>query len=151
MIAVYPLAFKGRCGTKRVTGNSHNCGRSSLYVNDSFDLSLGPLNTNHLPDQSSQLTPDLHFNCTSHTLPSWRQLKAPSPGARKSREYEWNWIQQRCSLIYVQSALVTYVTAGFPTAEETPDIMLAMEAGGAGTMPLLTNSACRYSCTPLQT
>lgn len=35
-------------------------------------------------------------------------------------------------LICVQSALVTYVTAGFPTAEETPDIMMAMEAGGAG-------------------
>jgi tryptophan synthase len=31
-----------------------------------------------------------------------------------------------------RSALVTYVTAGYPTAEETPDIMLAMEAGGAG-------------------
>lgn len=29
-------------------------------------------------------------------------------------------------------ALVTYVTAGFPTAAETPDIMLAMQAGGAG-------------------
>ncbi|KAF4232155.1 hypothetical protein CNMCM6805_010104 [Aspergillus fumigatiaffinis] len=28
-------------------------------------------------------------------------------------------------------ALVTYVTAGFPTAEETPDIMLGMQAGGA--------------------
>jgi tryptophan synthase len=35
-------------------------------------------------------------------------------------------------LTYGQSALVTYVTAGFPTPEETPDIMLAMEAGGAG-------------------
>jgi tryptophan synthase len=34
-----------------------------------------------------------------------------------------------------RSALVTYVTAGYPTAEETPDILLAMEAGGAG-MPL---------------
>lgn len=31
-----------------------------------------------------------------------------------------------------QSALITYVTAGFPTAQETPDIMMAMEAGGAG-------------------
>ena len=29
-------------------------------------------------------------------------------------------------------ALVTYVTAGFPTANETVDIMLGMEAGGAG-------------------
>jgi len=32
-----------------------------------------------------------------------------------------------------RSALVTYVTAGYPTAQETPDIMLGMEAGGAGT------------------
>jgi tryptophan synthase len=31
-----------------------------------------------------------------------------------------------------RSALVTYVTAGYPTAEETPDIMLGMQAGGAG-------------------
>lgn len=31
-----------------------------------------------------------------------------------------------------RSALVTYVTVGYPTAEETPDIMLGMEAGGAG-------------------
>ena len=31
-----------------------------------------------------------------------------------------------------RSALVTYVTAGFPTADETVDILLAMEAGGAG-------------------
>jgi tryptophan synthase len=29
-------------------------------------------------------------------------------------------------------ALVTYVMAGFPTAEATPDIMLAMQAGGVG-------------------
>lgn len=29
-------------------------------------------------------------------------------------------------------ALVTYVTAGFPTAEETPEIMLGMQAGGVG-------------------
>jgi tryptophan synthase len=33
-----------------------------------------------------------------------------------------------------QSALVTYVTAGYPTAQATPDIMLGMEAGGAGTL-----------------
>jgi len=31
-----------------------------------------------------------------------------------------------------RSALITYVTAGYPTAQETPDIMLGMEAGGAG-------------------
>ena len=29
-------------------------------------------------------------------------------------------------------ALVTYVTAGFPTAKETVEILLGMEAGGAG-------------------
>ena len=31
-----------------------------------------------------------------------------------------------------RSALVTYVTAGFPTQEETVDILLAMEDGGSG-------------------
>ncbi|KAL6705554.1 anthranilate synthase / indole-3-glycerol phosphate synthase [Coniothyrium glycines] len=35
-----------------------------------------------------------------------------------------------------RSALVTYVTAGFPTAEETPDILLGMEAGGADIIEL---------------
>ena len=35
-----------------------------------------------------------------------------------------------------RSALVTYVTAGYPTAEETVDILLSMEAGGAGTVSL---------------
>ena len=30
-------------------------------------------------------------------------------------------------------ALITYVTAGFPTVTDTPSIMLAMQAGGAGT------------------
>ena len=29
-------------------------------------------------------------------------------------------------------ALVTYVTAGYPTPKETVDILLGMEAGGAG-------------------
>ena len=38
----------------------------------------------------------------------------------------------------MQSALVTYVTAGFPTPQETPDIMLGMEAGGAGMCCILT-------------
>ncbi|KAF7714921.1 Uncharacterized protein PECH_007835 [Penicillium ucsense] len=33
-------------------------------------------------------------------------------------------------------ALVTYVTAGFPTAEETPDVMLGMQAGGADVIEL---------------
>lgn len=31
-----------------------------------------------------------------------------------------------------RSALITYVTAGFPTAEETVDILLGMQNGGAG-------------------
>ncbi|MCJ1253900.1 tryptophan synthetase [Lignoscripta atroalba] len=35
-----------------------------------------------------------------------------------------------------RSALVTYVTAGFPTSEETVDIMLGMEAGGADLIEL---------------
>jgi tryptophan synthase alpha subunit len=39
----------------------------------------------------------------------------------------------RIALIVWKSALVTYVTAGYPTAQDTPDIMLGMEAGGAGT------------------
>ena len=33
---------------------------------------------------------------------------------------------------------MTYVTAGFPLAEDTPDIMLGMEAGGAGKLTPLT-------------
>lgn len=38
-----------------------------------------------------------------------------------------------------RSALVAYITAGYPLAEETPDIMLGMEEGGAGkTKQLLT-------------
>lgn len=36
-----------------------------------------------------------------------------------------------------RSALVTYVTAGYPTAQDTIDIMLGMEAGGAGMPHLL--------------
>lgn len=31
-----------------------------------------------------------------------------------------------------RSAFVPYVTAGYPTAEETVPILLGMEAGGAG-------------------
>lgn len=33
-------------------------------------------------------------------------------------------------------ALVTYVTAGYPTIAETPDILLGMEAGGADIIEL---------------
>ena len=36
-----------------------------------------------------------------------------------------------------RSALVTYVTAGYPTTDETVDILLGMEAGGAGILQLL--------------
>lgn len=43
----------------------------------------------------------------------------------------------------VQSALVTYVTAGYPTAQETPDIMLSMEAGGAGMNSLFFLLICQ--------
>jgi len=32
----------------------------------------------------------------------------------------------------MQPAFVTYITAGYPTVEETIDILLGMEAGGAG-------------------
>ncbi|EJT79442.1 tryptophan synthase [Gaeumannomyces tritici R3-111a-1] len=35
-----------------------------------------------------------------------------------------------------RAALVTYVTAGFPTAADTPNIMLAMEKGGADVIEL---------------
>ncbi|KAK7533955.1 tryptophan synthase-like protein [Phyllosticta citribraziliensis] len=35
-----------------------------------------------------------------------------------------------------RAALVTYVTAGFPTPQETPDVLLAMEAGGADVIEL---------------
>lgn len=39
-----------------------------------------------------------------------------------------------------RSAFVTYVTAGYPTANETVNIMLAMETGGAGMLET------QYSC-----
>ncbi|OQE20483.1 hypothetical protein PENSTE_c013G00072 [Penicillium steckii] len=35
-----------------------------------------------------------------------------------------------------RAALVTYVTAGFPTVEETPEIMLAMQSGGSDIIEL---------------
>jgi tryptophan synthase len=31
-----------------------------------------------------------------------------------------------------RTALVGYFTAGYPTVEETPDIMLGLQAGGVG-------------------
>jgi tryptophan synthase len=48
-----------------------------------------------------------------------------------------------------RAALITYVTAGFPTVSETPDIMLAMQAGGAGMLfqSCLFHETC--TCTTL--
>lgn len=43
-----------------------------------------------------------------------------------------------------RAALVTYVTAGYPTSEETVEILLGMQAGGAGRV--LGSSATR-SCS----
>lgn len=31
-----------------------------------------------------------------------------------------------------RAALVGYFTSGFPTVEETPDVMLGLQAGGVG-------------------
>ena len=42
-----------------------------------------------------------------------------------------------------RSALVAYFTCGYPTKDETADIMLGLEAGGAGTRPSTT-----LPCTP---
>lgn len=47
-----------------------------------------------------------------------------------------------------RAALVAYVTAGFPTAEETVDIMLGMENGGAG-MQLNPSSQTSLHFAPL--
>ena len=41
-------------------------------------------------------------------------------------------------------ALVTYMTAGYPTAEETVDVLLGMEAGGAGKTDLEKYRAVAY-------
>lgn len=46
-------------------------------------------------------------------------------------------------------ALVTYVTAGYPTPEETVDVLLGMEAGGAGTRILMISHLKTFS-DPLQ-
>jgi hypothetical protein len=46
----------------------------------------------------------------------------------------------------MQPAFVTYITAGYPTVEETVDILLGMEAGGAGPYtPLSPHSAADKS------
>lgn len=42
-----------------------------------------------------------------------------------------------------RSALVTYVTAGYPTVEETIDILLGLENGGAGEFAFFCHSAQR--------
>ena len=42
-----------------------------------------------------------------------------------------------------RSALVTYVTAGYPTADETVDILLGMEAGGAGILRAIVETITR--------
>jgi len=45
-----------------------------------------------------------------------------------------------------RAALVTYVTAGYPTVEETPEIMLAMQSGGSGNAPLLFRFKRMLTC-----
>lgn len=35
-----------------------------------------------------------------------------------------------------RAALGAYVTAGYPTVKETPDILLSLESSGAGESPL---------------
>lgn len=42
-------------------------------------------------------------------------------------------LRRLANLLLIQSALVTYVTAGYPKPEDTPNIMMAMQKGGAGT------------------
>jgi hypothetical protein len=56
------------------------------------------------------------------------------PSARRKEEYvnaPLRGANNRSDMTH-QAALVTYVTAGYPTPEETVDVMLGMEAGGAG-------------------
>lgn len=59
-------------------------------------------------------------------------------------------LAQNEMLTVLQSALVTYVTAGYPTAQETPDIMLGMEAGGAGTHDSREQRFCWDQLTDLR-
>lgn len=42
-----------------------------------------------------------------------------------------------------RAALIAYLRAGCPTVEETPEIMLAMQAGGAGIYWILTSPTQR--------
>jgi Tryptophan synthase alpha chain len=83
-------------------------------------------------------------------LPSWKLLRQSLQSARRKEEYvkyvffqlfsahpAYSLEYRELSTNYLwQAALVTYVTAGFPSLEETADILLGMEAGGAGTQPL---------------
>ena len=48
-----------------------------------------------------------------------------------------------------RAALVTYVTAGYPTADETVDILLGMEAGGAGRYQFTVKSPYAYCIVDL--
>jgi hypothetical protein len=64
--------------------------------------------------QLTHLPQSLHLSCPA----SMEQIKATFAQCKKEK----------------RAALVTYVTAGYPTADETPDIMLGMQAGGAGTV-----------------
>ena len=47
-----------------------------------------------------------------------------------------------------RSALVGYFTSGYPTAEETPDIMLGLQAGGVGTIEPGSLALCEWLNVP---
>jgi hypothetical protein len=60
--------------------------------------------------------------------------------ARRKRGYVFIWLYFSAAevqelIIDHKAAFVTYVTAGYPTEGETVDIMLSMQAGGAGSCP----------------
>jgi hypothetical protein len=75
-----------------------------------------------------------HNHFSQHLNTPWTQSRKRSHNARRRAGYGHEvLLDSECVLIVSQSALVTYVTAGYPTAQDTPDIMLGMEAGGAGT------------------
>lgn len=47
-----------------------------------------------------------------------------------------------------RAALVAYVTAGYPTVEETVDILLALECGGTGVLiSSISLSSMALSCS----
>jgi tryptophan synthase alpha subunit len=43
-----------------------------------------------------------------------------------------------------RTALVTYITCGYPSTDETPDIMLGLQAGGAGKHRCNERRRCEY-------